>query len=126
MNKFADAEAKLDALLATEVQPAEALSYKAVWLRHQIFKTQFQRGHFKKALDSIVELLEKLDEKYGLIQGVIVTPRGEQPVSPEERDSIEFYYFKLLYTKAKIQRKMRLLKSADETCQYLIDTVKEK
>ena len=31
-----------------------------------------------------------------------------------------------MYMKAKVQRKTRMLQSADETCQFLIDTVKDK
>ena len=43
-----------------------------------------------------------------------------------DRDAIEYLYFKLMYKKAKTLRKTRETKSADETCQYLIDTVKDK
>lgn len=39
---------------------------------------------------------------------------------------MEYLYFKMMYMKAKVQRKTRMLQSADDTCQFLIDTVKDK
>ena len=71
--------------------------------------------------------MTQLDDKYALITGTLVTPRGEASrVDQAERDSVEYIYFKLMYKKAKAYRKTRMLKSADETCQVLVDLIREK
>jgi len=58
--------------------------------------------------------MTKLDETYSLVAGTILTPRDEVVV--ENRDEIEYLYFKLMFRKAKTARKTRHLKAADEIC----------
>ena len=68
-------------------------------------------------LEKLTSVMTQLDEKYALITGTLVTPRGEvSRIDQAERDSVEYIYFKLMYKKAKAYRKTRMLKSADETC----------
>ena len=56
-----------------------------------------------------------------------MTPRNEESrIDESERDAIEYVYFKLMFKKAKTYRKTRMLSTADETCQVLIDLIKEK
>ena len=70
--------------------------------------------------------MTQLDERYNVVAGTVLTPRGESQTNAEDRDSIEYLYFKFMYMKAKTLRKTRKLQNADEVCQFLIDTVREK
>ena len=71
--------------------------------------------------------MTQLDEHYHIVAGTVMTPRGEsQDNTAADRDSIEYLYFKFMYVKAKTLRKTRKLQNADEVCQFLIDTVREK
>ena len=47
--------AKLESIHAEEVKSSSELNFRSVWLKNQIFKTMYQRGHY-------VELLLALDE----------------------------------------------------------------
>jgi hypothetical protein len=77
-------------------------------------KTQYARGHFKQALEKLELYLDELDEKYDLIEG------------GDKLDChIEYLFYKLVYIKCKFQRKVRLLSDCEETCNFLIDQVKD-
>ena len=99
--------------------PKPHLSFKAIWLTNQIFKTQYQRGHYKQALESVGTLLDELDAKYSF------TSEDEQTPIDAERDKFEYLFFKLVYVKAKLLRKTRQMQECDDTCSFLVDHVKE-
>ena len=60
-----------------------------------------------EALSIVDKLMPEIQEKYAVVEGTVLTPRGED--MPQRDDSVEYMYFKLMYTKAKLMRKMRKL-----------------
>ena len=78
------------------------LSVRGLWLQNQIYKTQYQRGHFAKILDHINELITDIG-----------MPAKDDP----ERVPIEYLYYKYEYMRAKVFLKMRLFTKADYLCQ---------
>jgi phage tail tube protein FII len=75
----------------------------------------YARGHFKQAYERVQTEIKALDEKKKNI------PEGETCTA---EDTTVSYFYKLHYTKAKLERKMRLLTEAESTCDFLISTVK--
>ena len=75
-------------------------------------------------LVKLEDLITQLDDRYKIIAGT-VNGADAQNSNDNDRDAIEYLYFKLLYKKAKTLRKTRMLQSSDELCQLLIDLVKE-
>lgn len=86
-----------------------------MWLESQIFKTEYARGFFKQALLRLDTYLEELDEKFDFIGS------GDKVDPP----SMEYLFYKLVYMKCKLQRKLRLLTDAEDTCNLLIEQVSE-
>lgn len=88
----------------------------------------YERGHYRQLLEKLDELITRLDEEncFGRTEAVEVQNTGSQSISTEQRDSLEYHFYKFKYMKAKVLRKTRKLQSADELCQSLIDLVKER
>ena len=90
---------------------------KRLWLLNQIVKTEYSRGHFKQAFERVNNEIKDLDDK--LKQNFEDSP-------PTDQDTSTHYFYKFHYTKAKLERKMRLLTDAETTCDLLISSVKEE
>lgn len=70
-----------------------------------------QRGHYNQVLTKIEEILTQLSTKYAFMGN-----DNEQVESTTERDGLEYLFFKLKYMKAKVLRKTRQHKKADDLC----------
>ena len=81
-------------------------------------------------LVKLEELIKQLGDRYSFIAGTKTTATGAddtaQDTTAADRDSIEYFHFKFMYMKAKTLRKTRMLQTADEVCQSLMDHVREK
>ena len=77
-----------------------------------------QRGHYTQVLTKIEEILTKISSKYDFM--------SNSSESSTERDGLEYLFFKLKYTKAKVLRKTRMHMKADALCQELIDFIRTK
>ena len=75
-------------------------------------------------LEQAEQLMRDLDDKYDILKGTMNTPREND--SAGDKDDIEYLYFHLMYKKAKVLRKTRQMQRADETCQFLIDHVRDQ
>lgn len=64
---------------------AQTNELQQVWLKAQIFKTQYARGHYDEALCEIHTLLEDLNNKHDFM--------GAQ----KSEASLEYLFFKLVY-----------------------------
>ncbi len=69
-----------------------------------------KRGHLAQSLAQIHHYLEELDAKYDFIK---------QPNQP-----LESLFFKLVYMKAQLQKKVCILTECDTTCMFLVDHCK--
>jgi hypothetical protein len=92
-------------------QPEDHL--QSIWLESQIFKTEYARGFLKQALQRLDTYLDELDEKFEFITSGV----------KEYPSEIEYLFYKLIFFKCKLQRKMRLLTDCEDTCNLLIDQV---
>jgi hypothetical protein len=68
----------------------------------------YQRGDFKQAFERVQASIDSIS-----------TQRSNDEVDAHTLH----YFYKLHYSKAKLQRKMRLLTDAEATCDFLIDSV---
>lgn len=68
------------------------------------------RGHLAQSLEQIHNYLEVLDAKYNFMT------KPNQP--------LESLFFKLVFMKAQIQKKVCLLTECDTTCMFLVDHCK--
>lgn len=82
----------------------------AIWLESLILKIQYARGHFKEAKKRLDPYLDELDERYDFICS------GEK-CAP----AVEYLFYKMVYFKCKLLRKLRLLPEAEETCNFIMD-----
>ena len=61
-------------------------------------------------LAKLEELMTQLDDRYSIVAGNEITPKAEDAQSTAaDRDSIVYFYYKFMYTKAKTLRKTRKL-----------------
>ena len=82
-------------------------------------------GHFKQALDLVSTTIDALDEQFSFLEelGDMKAKRVEES---EEVANMRYFFVKMFYSKAKLLRKTRQLNQCDQTCQFLIDMVKEE
>ena len=76
-----------------------------------MLKTKYQNGHFKEVLSELDSLMEKINVHYEIF------PEGEasggfkrpefQSYNLKQKDKVEYYYYKMMYMKAKTLRKVR-------------------
>lgn len=68
----------------------------------------------QQALTSVNSLLDELDLKHEFV------------AQKEGSDAnLQYYFYKLIYFKVKVLRKLRMINDADTTAQFLVDTVTE-
>jgi hypothetical protein len=73
-------------------------------------------GHFKEAIESLAAVIEKVDEKYKI---TTTTDQSEQV------SIMKYMFFKLVHMQARLMRKLRLLTECDDTCNFIIDFIKD-
>ena len=70
---------------------------------------------------SLDTIISQLDAKFKFSDSSATAEEQD-----EERDSLEYFFYKFKYSKAKMLRKTRMHQAADDTCQELIDIVRAK
>jgi hypothetical protein len=73
-------------------------------------------GHFKEALAAVAPVIEQIDVKYQ------ITTTTDQS---ENVSTMKYMFFKLVHMQARLQRKLRLLTECDDTCNFIIDFIKD-
>ena len=83
-------------------------------------------GHFKQALELVSTTIDELEEQYNFLEELGDNTQTNKENEGEEVASMRYFFVKLFYSKAKLLRKTRQLGQCDQTCQFLIDMVKEE